>query len=157
MRKTKALQILSVCLFLLFAGCASVRVEAPSFAQSKKQLQNAYKQYNFHTEFYYGVDFDPDTLKLVESNAYPIDNTPVEAFLNHLPKESPSTQAVQGYTPRKAFTSKGKVNIQAKRIEFEHIMPAHRFGGNLICWQKGGRKAYQNDKEFRKWRQRKET
>lgn len=115
-------QILLATLYAIFIiGCASVSLESTSFAQSKKQLKQAYKQYGFHTEFYCGIDFDADTLKILESPQY---------------------------TPRKAFTNKGKANVRAKRIEFEHIMPAHRFGGNLECWQKGGRKACKNDKTF---------
>lgn len=111
-------------LFAIFAyGCANVSPESISFSQSKQQLKQAYKQHNFHTEFYCGVEFDIDTLKILES-------------LQH--------------TPRKPFTSKGKANVRAKRIEFEHIMPAHRFGGQLECWQNGGRKACANDENFKK-------
>lgn len=69
------------------------------------------------------MEFDIDTLKILESPQY---------------------------TPKKPFTSKGKANVRAKRIEFEHIMPAHRFGGKLECWQKGGRKACANDENFKK-------
>lgn len=116
-------QILLATLYAIFIiGCASVSPESVSFTQSKQQLKQAYKQYDFHTEFYCGIDFDADTLKILESPQY---------------------------TPRKAFTNKGKANVRAKRIEFEHIMPAHRFGKNLACWQNGGRKACENDKNFK--------
>ncbi len=131
-------------LFIIFAGCASVELKSPSFTQSKKQLQNAYKQYNFHIEFYCGVDFDPNTLKILESNTHHIKKN-FTAESTKIAKET-----MQGYTPRKPFTSKGKANVRAKRIEFEHIMPAHRFGGKLECWQKGGRKACANDENFKK-------
>ena len=48
-----------------------------------------------------------------------------------------------GYQPRKN-------NNRARRIEWEHVMPAHHFGHQLQCWQKGGRKACKKDPIFRK-------
>ncbi|MCC2606587.1 endonuclease [Planctobacterium marinum] len=40
-----------------------------------------------------------------------------------------------GYVPRKPITSSGKPNARASRIEWEHIMPASHFGGQLDQWQ----------------------
>ncbi len=160
-------------LFAIFAyGCTNVSPESISFSQSKQQLKQAYKQHNFHTEFYCGVEFDIDTLKILESNSRHIEsNSTAEVSLSDfngfqakgegsllnandraLSAESAkiTKETTQGYTPRKPFTSKGKANIRAKRIEFEHIMPAHRFGKNLACWQNGGRKACVNDENFKK-------
>ncbi|EAL4168614.1 deoxyribonuclease [Campylobacter jejuni] len=54
------------------------------------------------------------------------------------------------YTPRNEYTKKGKINQRAKRIEWEHIMPAQNFGKHLPCWKEGGRKACQNDPLFTK-------
>ncbi|EOH7692664.1 endonuclease, partial [Campylobacter coli] len=48
------------------------------------------------------------------------------------------------------YTKKGKINQRAKRIEWEHIMPAQNFGKHLPCWKEGGRKACQNDPLFTK-------
>nr|WP_258864823.1 endonuclease [Helicobacter cinaedi] len=118
------------------------------------------------------MEFDIDTLKILESNSRHIEsNSTAEVSLSDfngfqakgegsllnandraLSAESAkiTKETTQGYTPRKPFTSKGKANVRAKRIEFEHIMPAHRFGGQLECWQKGGRKACANDENFRK-------
>ncbi len=45
-----------------------------------------------------------------------------------------------GYIPRNAITRSGKENARAKRIEWEHIVPAWEFGHQLQCWQNGGRK-----------------
>lgn len=56
----------------------------------------------------------------------------------------------EAYTPRNATAKKGKVNQRARRIEWEHIMPAHNFGQHLPCWRKGGRKECQNDTTFKK-------
>ncbi|WP_139452510.1 endonuclease [Campylobacter armoricus] len=54
------------------------------------------------------------------------------------------------YTPRHTYTKKGKINQRAKRIEWEHIMPAQNFGKHLPCWKKGGRKACEDDDLFNK-------
>ena len=32
-----------------------------------------------------------------------------------------------------------KTRTRARRIEWEHIVPAHRFGKDLMCWNRGGR------------------
>ena len=45
-----------------------------------------------------------------------------------------------GYVPRNAKTKKGKDNKRARRIEWEHVMPAENFGRHLPCWKEGGRK-----------------
>ena len=41
------------------------------------------------------------------------------------------------YTSRNEFTKKGKVNIRAKRVEWEHIIPAENFGRQFSCWRNG--------------------
>lgn len=38
--------------------------------------------------------------------------------------------------------------VRARRVEYEHIMPAHNFGQHMQCWKNGGRKACQNDPAF---------
>ncbi len=53
------------------------------------------------------------------------------------------------YSPRNEFTRKGKINIRALRVEWEHIVPAHNFGRQLQCWKDGGRKACRKDKQFK--------
>ena len=53
------------------------------------------------------------------------------------------------YTPRNPYFKSGKENDRAKRVEFEHVMPAHNFGRHLPCWNKGGRKACRRDNTFR--------
>lgn len=121
--------ILAFCLAFLLCACQapyvaqkSVSKSPSNFSQSKSILQQAYKEQNFTQEFYCAVEFIPDTLRVIPSNKY---------------------------TPRNPITKANKQNIRAKRIEFEHIMPAHRFGKNLSCWQNGGRKACANDNDFR--------
>jgi len=46
-----------------------------------------------------------------------------------------------GYVPRKRVK-------RARRVEWEHVMPAWEFGHQLQCWQKGGRKECKKDARF---------
>ncbi len=55
----------------------------------------------------------------------------------------------QYYTPRNKYYRSGKINTRAKRIEWEHVMPAHNFGKHLACWRDGGRKNCRKDKTFK--------
>lgn len=45
-----------------------------------------------------------------------------------------------GYKPRNERTKKGKVNQRAKRIEWEHLIPAENFGRQFRCWRDGNPK-----------------
>lgn len=47
-----------------------------------------------------------------------------------------------GYKPRKNEN-------RAKRIEWEHVMPAENFGRHLPCWRNGGRKECKKDEFFK--------
>lgn len=38
---------------------------------------------------------------------------------------------------------------RASRVEWEHVVPAHVLGGDLPCWQEGGRGACRSDPLFR--------
>ena len=56
-----------------------------------------------------------------------------------------------GYKPRLKMTRSGNVNVRAKRIEWEHIVPASKFGGKLQCWKDGGREnCRRNSKIFKR-------
>ncbi|MCX8649713.1 endonuclease [Gilliamella sp. B2776] len=46
-----------------------------------------------------------------------------------------------GYVPRKN-------QVRAKRIEWEHVMPAENFGRHLQCWRDGGRSKCKKDPNF---------
>lgn len=54
------------------------------------------------------------------------------------------------YSPRKTHYKSGKINTRAKRVEWEHIMPAYNFARHLSCWKEGGRKACKKDKVFKR-------
>lgn len=94
-----------------------------TFHETKAILTRIWQYNDFTTEFYCKAPFRivNGDIKLIESTYY---------------------------TPRKPFTKKQMRNERTKIIEFEHIMPAHNFGRHLSCWQKGGRKACKNDKQF---------
>lgn len=46
------------------------------------------------------------------------------------------------YKPRKD-------SIRSHRIEWDHVMPAKRFGETLQCWKDGGRDSCRNDTKFK--------
>lgn len=106
---------------------SSMLFAADNFEDSKKELVRLYSslESDMRTDFYCNAPF-----KLVK---------------NHF-EIVPSSL----YSPRKPHTKSGEINKRAKRIEWEHIMPAHNFGKHLPCWKKGGRKECKNDPLFRK-------
>ncbi|EOH9591149.1 TPA: endonuclease [Campylobacter jejuni] len=118
----KIMSILLLSFTLLFAD---------SFNESKKELARLYDSLgsDYQYDFYCNAPF-----KINKKGKY----IKFEVL--------PSNQ----YSPRNEYTKKGKINQRAKRIEWEHIMPAYNFGRHLPCWKKGGRKACQNDPVFQK-------
>lgn len=42
-----------------------------------------------------------------------------------------------GYKPRNEYTKKGNINERARRIEWEHLIPAENFGRQFSCWREG--------------------
>jgi deoxyribonuclease-1 len=53
------------------------------------------------------------------------------------------------YTPRNVYTKKGKVNIRAKRVEWEHIVPAENFGRQFSCWRDGDSRCIKKGKSYK--------
>lgn len=76
-------------------------------------------------------------------------NNPYETTRVNNKEVSLIVQDDKFYTPRNAFTKKGKENIRSKRLEWEHVFPAENFGRHLPCWKQGGRKACAKDTIFR--------
>lgn len=115
------MRVLVVFLFL-----AQILFAEQNFSEAKKILTKFYQDNpKYQTDFYCNAPF-----KWVK-NRFEI-----------VPSEA--------YSPRNLKTKKGNINQRAKRIEWEHIMPAHNFGQHLPCWRKGGRKECQNDATFNK-------
>ena len=68
-------------------------------------------------------------------------DNPYEIKIENGKEKALIVQDERYYSPRMTFTKSGKKNIRAKRVEFEHIMPAYNFARHLSCWKEGGRKA----------------
>ncbi|MBT0832095.1 DNA-specific endonuclease I [Campylobacter lari] len=120
-------KLLSILLFSSLSLLAS-----DNFNESKKELVKLYESLGstYQYDFYCNAPF-----KANKKGKY----TKFEVVKSDL------------YTPRNEYTKKGKINQRAKRIEWEHIMPAQNFGKHLPCWREGGRKACQkNDPLFAK-------
>lgn len=98
----------------LLLSVAILLFASPSFTKSKRLLKEIYK--NHQITFYCGCDYD------LTNKGNMIDRKNC------------------GYEPRNAKTKSGKDNKRARRIEWEHVMPAENFGRHLPCWKEGGRK-----------------
>lgn len=117
--------ILQVCLLI---SLSIVSMQAVSFSKSKKVLLKQIYFDNRNT-FYCN---NPYEIKLVSGK-----------------EKTLITEDSYIYKARNPFYKSGKVNIRAKRVEWEHIMPAHNFGRHLQCWKNGGRKACKKDFIFK--------
>lgn len=115
----------SAFLFALCCVCTSAFGAQPiTFSKAKKHLVKLYQANPQTQTFYCGCD-----IKWKGRKGSPDDDS-------------------CGYEPRNVVTKSGKVNARAKRIEWEHVMPAYWFGNQLQCWQDGGRKACRRNKQF---------
>ena len=85
-----------------------------SFSKSKKQLRKIYKGHQ--TTIYCDCKYNYKDKK------------------NMIDRES------CGYIPRNIRTKKGKINQRARRIEWEHLIPAENFGRQFPCWREGNSK-----------------
>jgi len=56
---------------------------------------------------------------------------------NYKDKKNMINKRSCGYIPRNMRTKKGKINQRAKRIEWEHLIPAENFGRQFSCWREG--------------------
>jgi len=99
-------------------------VNAASFSKSKKILLNK-------------IYFD-NQISFYCKNPYEV-----------IDKKAYVTQNEELYTPRRAYYKSGRENTRAKRIEWEHVMPAYNFARHLQCWRDGGRKACRKDPIFK--------
>jgi len=116
------IKTLKLIIHLIALSQAFTPVLANNFSTSKKTLHRIYSSFDGET-FYCGCEVN------WKSSAKPVSES-------------------CGYTPRNPITKKGKVNLRTQRIEWEHIVPAHRFGHHLSCWKTGGRKSCKKDPSF---------
>ena len=85
-----------------------------SFSKSKKQLRKIYQGHQ--TTIYCDCKY------------------------NYKDKKNMIDRKSCGYKPRNERTKKGNVNQRARRIEWEHIIPAENFGRQFSCWRNGDSK-----------------
>lgn len=82
-----------------------------SFSKSKKELRKVYQGH--------------------QSTIY------CECNYNYKDKKNMIDKESCGYIPRNEYTKKGKINERARRIEWEHLIPAENFGRQFSCWRDG--------------------
>jgi len=85
-----------------------------SFTKSKKELRKIYKDHQ--TTIYCDCKY------------------------NYKDKKNMIDRKSCGYIPRNERTKKGKINQRARRIEWEHLIPAENFGRQFSCWREGNSK-----------------
>lgn len=102
-------------LFLLLVLLTTLLLSAnESFSKSKKELRKIHSDHQ--VTIYCGCKY------------------------NYSDKSNMIDRASCGYIPRNEYTKKGKANIRAKRIEWEHLIPAENFGRQFSCWRDGDSK-----------------
>jgi len=98
-------------LILILLLISSLFATNESFSHSKKELRKIYRDHQ--TTIYCDCKYNYKNKK------------------NMIDKKS------CGYVPRNKYTKKGKLNIRANRIEWEHVIPAENFGRQFSCWRDG--------------------
>lgn len=82
-----------------------------SFSKSKEELRKIHRDHQ--VTFYCGCKY------------------------NYTNKDNMIDRNSCGYVPRNEYTKKGKKNERARRIEWEHVIPAENFGRQFSCWRDG--------------------
>lgn len=104
---------LLLCLTSTFATSLEINNQIDSFEKAKKVLPSIF---NFHNrDIYCNCPYKEENNKLIVTNC-------------------------KDYVPRNMLTKNGRKNERAKRIEWEHIVPAENFGRQLPCWRNGNDK-----------------
>lgn len=89
----------------------SLFAQNESFSKSKQELRKIHRDHQ--VTFYCGCKY------------------------NYSKKENMINRGSCGYIPRNEYTKKGKINQRARRIEWEHVIPAENFGRQFSCWRDG--------------------
>lgn len=118
----------AICIPLVVVLCTSLAYASPpsSFAKSKKHL-NLEVYHDQKVSFYCGCSYK--TIEVTNKSG------------KKRRKEAVDHESC-GYEPRKNAR-------RATFIEWEHIVPAWKFGHQLKCWQDGGRKNCRKDPVFK--------
>ena len=113
-----------VFIFIMSFAFMYANTTIDSFSKSKKLLKKIYKgnQITFYAECKY----------------------------NYKDKSNMIDRSSCGYTPRNEYTKKGNQNKRARRIEWEHVIPAQNFGRQFSCWYEGDSQCIkQNGKSYK--------
>ncbi len=103
------MKILFLTICLLFSLNANEKIS--SFNEAKKLLKKIYS--DNQVTFYAGCKY------------------------NYKDKKNMIDKKSCGYEPKDKYTKNGKLNERAKRIEWEHVIPAENFGRAFQCWHQG--------------------
>ena len=98
-------------IFLLLCLTFALFAQNESFSKSKKELRKIHRDHQ--VTFYCGCKY------------------------NYSNKANMIDRDSCGYVPRNEYTKSGKKNERARRIEFEHVIPAENFGRQFSCWRDG--------------------
>jgi len=101
-------------IFLLLYLSFALFAQNESFSKSKKELHKIHRDHQ--VTFYCGCKY------------------------NYSNKANMIDRDSCGYVPRNEYTKSGKKNERARRIEFEHVVPAENFGRQFSCWRDGNLK-----------------
>ncbi|MFC2073774.1 endonuclease [Campylobacterota bacterium] len=111
-------------LIVLLSLAAFLLAGNESFSKSKKELRKIYHDHQI--TFYCDCKY------------------------NYKDKNNMINKASCGYTPRLSHYKSGKPNTRAKRIEWEHVVPAENFGRQFTCWREGDPKCVKkNGKKYK--------
>lgn len=116
------MKLLIIILLTIFTVQTNTSVS--SFSKSKKLLKKVYKGHQ--VSFYANCNY------------------------NYKDKNNMIIRKSCGYVPRNEYTKKGNINKRARRIEWEHVIPAENFGRQFKCWRKGSTQCIKsNGKSFK--------
>lgn len=111
-------------LFLLLCLTFVLVAQNESFSKSKEELRKIHRDHQI--TFYCGCKY------------------------NYTNKDNMIDRDSCGYVPRNEYTKKGKKNERARRIEWEHVIPAENFGRQFSCWRDGAPECVTSqDKEYK--------
>lgn len=113
-------------LLLLLTLGLSANSTISSFSKAKKELKKVYKGHQ--VTFYANCKY------------------------NYKDKKNMIIRKSCGYEPRNEYTKKGNINKRARRIEWEHVIPAENFGRQFSCWREGSKECIKSSGKLYKGR-----
>lgn len=110
-------------LFLLLCLTFVLVAQNESSSKSKKELRKIHRDHQI--TFYCGCKYNySNKMNMIDRNSC-------------------------GYVPRNEYTKSGKKNERARRIEWEHVMPAENFGRQFSCWRDGDPECNSKGKSYK--------